>query len=271
MNVDGDGMNRVLRLERVGIYHAPAGRNPRPFRIPEGTELIEILTGGTLFFPVDGVERTFHRGAVFWHLAGEETISRTSPRDPYRCFVASFRVAERRRVLPRITCWEEPQTLEELIEEALRRFHDETVDPRYLGQYLYSRIFWEAYGYTRRQTTAALPEPVLRALALLRERLDPGVSVAELARVARVSEPNLHVLFRQHLQTTPHQYLLNCRLRRARRRLAGSECSIKALAEECGFRHLESFYRAFRRHCGMTPGEYRRRQQSGGRPPESWL
>lgn len=260
-------MNPISTLERVAIYHAPAGRNPRPMTIPEGTELIEILTGGTLFFEEDGEERMYTKGTIFWHIAGEETISRSPPDDPYRCFVASFRVAEKHRKLPRVTFWDDLSELDELIDESLRRFHDESVSPVIFGQYLYARIFWAAYEHDRRRSVSALPEALLRSLELLRNQ--PRVpSIREMAAAARVSEPNLYVLFQRHLHVTPHQYCLRHRLRRARRLLAGSALSIKLLAEECGFEHIESFYRAFRRHCGTTPQEYRKQQQLSSPPRE---
>ena len=85
--------------------------------------------------------------------------------------------------------------------------------------------------------------------------------MAQLAAKAGVSESYLYALFSKHLKSSPHQYLLNYRLRLARTRLAGSDDNIKLIAEECGFENLESFYRAFRRASGMPPGEYRRRQQ----------
>lgn len=72
------------------------------------------------------------------------------------------------------------------------------------------------------------------------------------------ASPYLYALFHKHLGVSPHQYLLNYRLRLARIRLAGSDDNIKTISEECGFENLESFYRAFRRTSGMPPGEYRR-------------
>ena len=89
-------------------------------------------------------------------------------------------------------------------------------------------------------------------------------SVRDMALRAGVSEPYLYALFHKHLGVSPHQYLLNYRLRLARIRLAGSDDNIKTISEECGFENLESFYRAFRRTSGMPPGEYRRRQQPNG-------
>ena len=143
----------------------------------------------------------------------------------------------------------------------VRRFHDETIDRSYLGDYAHRRLLWEAYIFGRRSVAAAYPKPLSRALAMLRESSRLDFTVAELAARAGISEPYLYALFSKYLSSSPHRYLLNYRLRLARIRLAGSDDNIKTISEECGFENIESFYRAFRRNSGMAPGEYRRRQQ----------
>ncbi|MFK8111682.1 MAG: helix-turn-helix domain-containing protein [Rubripirellula sp.] len=43
----------------------------------------------------------------------------------------------------------------------------------------------------------------------------------------------------------------------ARRRLQQTGLSITSVAFECGFNDLSTFYRQFKTHCGVSPGEYR--------------
>ena len=189
------------------------------------------------------------------------TVFRTPPEDPYRCLSVRFEVPEDRRCVPRISGWADDGTLDEFVDEVVRRFHDETIDRSYLGDYAHRRLLWEAYIFGRRSVAAAYPKPLSRALAMLRESSRLDFTVAELAARAGISEPYLYALFSKYLSSSPHRYLLNYRLRLARIRLAGSDDNIKTISEECGFENIESFYRAFRRNSGMAPGEYRRRQQ----------
>ena len=254
-------INRPTALVGVGIFLAPPGREIRPVMTDEGQELLEIITGGRVLFESEEGVREYERGTIFWHIEGEYTVFRTPPEDPYRCISIRFRVPEKRRTVPRVSFWSAEPELDRFVEDAFRLFHDETIDRNFLCEYLHRRVFWEAYIGNRQSRQAGLPKPLARALALLRDASRLDFSVAQLAAKAGVSEPYLYALFSKHLKSSPHQYLLNYRLRLARTRLAGSDDNIKLIAEECGFENLESFYRAFRRASGMPPGEYRRRQQ----------
>ena len=246
-------------LINVGYFEAPHGRTVTPHRIPLGSEYIEILTGGKIFFEANGQDNVYGKGAVFWHLSKEMTIHRTPPDDPYRCLVLAFKVKLRNRVLPRVTRWHDEQSAVDFSQEAQRCFHDNSYDRDVLGKYLYNRVFWEAYCYTRRKDTPDYPLPVKRAMAIIDELPAGEFPVSYLAQRAGVSEPYLFALFKKYLYISPHQYILNRRLQKAKTMLAGSEQSIKEIAFECGFFNLECFYRAFKKNCGFTPADYRRR------------
>ena len=57
----------------------------------------------------------------------------------------------------------------------------------------------------------------------------------------------------------PYQFLLRMRIDRAARLLLEKNLPVKAVAQESGFEHVESFCRAFQRIKGMTPGGFRKR------------
>jgi AraC family transcriptional activator FtrA len=94
-----------------------------------------------------------------------------------------------------------------------------------------------------------------RAWAL--ERLDRQLNVATLARHALVSPRTFARRFRAETGTTPHRWLLQQRLLRARRMLEGSQASVEEVASSCGFGSAASLRAHFRRHTGTTPTAYR--------------
>ena len=110
--------------------------------IGPGEELCEILTGGKVFFEQDGELRTFGRGTIFWHIAGDETICRTPSEDPYRCLTIRFTVMEDRRVMPRVSRWADEAGFEDFVHNAIERFHDEAIDRDILRDYLHRRLLW---------------------------------------------------------------------------------------------------------------------------------
>lgn len=110
--------------------------------------------------------------------------------------------------------------------------------------------------WTRR--IAAAPRWLVRARDCLHDRfLDPP-SVAELAQDAGVHPDYLARAFRAWFGDAIGRYVRRLRLDWAAARLAGTETSIVGIALAAGFADQSHFTRAFRRHLGVTPGDYRR-------------
>ncbi len=65
--------------------------------------------------------------------------------------------------------------------------------------------------------------------------------------------------FKARFGQPPAEYLLTCRIRRARKLLVSSSLRIGEIAGRCGFSDPLYFSRRFRLECGLTPTEYRRR------------
>jgi transcriptional regulator GlxA family with amidase domain len=78
-----------------------------------------------------------------------------------------------------------------------------------------------------------------------------------LAGRARLSAYHFLRSFRAAAGTTPHQYLLGARLRRAAALLLGSDLPVTGIAYEAGFGDLSNFIRTFRRATGRSPRAFR--------------
>jgi AraC-like DNA-binding protein len=106
-----------------------------------------------------------------------------------------------------------------------------------------------------RQPPPSRPPPVARAL----ERMDAApaspVTLAELATLSGVSRFQLLRGFAREIGTTPHAYLVQRRVRLARRLLAAGETVAEA-AINAGFADQSHLTRAFVRQFGITPGRY---------------
>jgi AraC family transcriptional regulator len=84
------------------------------------------------------------------------------------------------------------------------------------------------------------------------------VRLADAARVAGISPFHFLRMFARVIETTPHQYVVACRLRRAAALLARTDLSVTEIALEVGFEDLSNFVRTFCRAAGEWPGRYRR-------------
>ena len=90
---------------------------------------------------------------------------------------------------------------------------------------------------------------------------DPSAdhSVASLAARAGLSLRHFARLFRDEVGVTPASWVEGCRVAAARRLLEAGREAPKQVAARCGFANADTLRRAFARHVGVTPAEYRRR------------
>ena len=94
------------------------------------------------------------------------------------------------------------------------------------------------------------------SLAWARQHCTDPISVADLAQHAKLSVAQLerHVL--ALLQLTPSRWLLSLRLEFALGQLT-SDRTVAQIGLDSGFTDHSAFSRAFRRHVGVTPSDYR--------------
>ena len=64
--------------------------------------------------------------------------------------------------------------------------------------------------------------------------------------------------FRKFFGISPHSLLVRLRMERGKDLLRASNLSVKEIAQEIGYCRQHEFARAFRRHFGITPSEWRR-------------
>jgi AraC family transcriptional regulator len=98
-----------------------------------------------------------------------------------------------------------------------------------------------------------------RVLAHVEAHMDADLRLAELAALAHLSEDHFLRAFKRAVGQTPHQYLIGCRLARARRLLAEGRLPVAEIGRRCGFRNPSHFAATFRRHEGQAPAAWARR------------
>jgi AraC-like DNA-binding protein len=108
---------------------------------------------------------------------------------------------------------------------------------------------------------AARSEPVRRATALAERRYGERLTVADAAGEAYLSPSRFAHVFAAETGLPFHRYLAALRVEKARGLLAHSSLRITEVAARCGFCNQNYFAGVFRARTGMTPTEYRRKQQ----------
>jgi AraC family transcriptional regulator len=105
------------------------------------------------------------------------------------------------------------------------------------------------------------------ALARVRERIEEWIArpiaVADLAAEAGLSPFHFARAFKHSTGTTPHRYVTERRIERAKALLLDGDLPICRVALESGFTSQQHFTGQFRRFAGAPPARYRRLHRPG--------
>ncbi len=109
-----------------------------------------------------------------------------------------------------------------------------------------------------RQYKGGLPEYKLRqAIDYINEHLAENLSLEAIASVLGISSYYFCRLFKQSMGITPYQYLITCRIEKAKQLLKQHSLPLIEVALSCGFANQSSFTQKFRQIVGTTPKNYR--------------
>jgi AraC family transcriptional regulator len=139
--------------------------------------------------------------------------------------------------------------MDPLIERLALEVRDALTDPNpnapiyidYLSRAVAARLI-------RAHSTRSIPQPeakagtlsriqLNRAIDYMEENLDKPLGLPDVARAVGLSATQFARRFKQSMGSAPHQYLMRCRVERARRLLVETDNAIAHIAFACGFAH----------------------------------
>ena len=133
----------------------------------------------------------------------------------------------------------DPRELGRIMENA-KRIIDAETNSLFIYQNVLTLSFIGTLGYRLREKTqnSAIPDnerEILRVMEYIKMNLDQSLSLSDLAAFSNMSISTLNRRFARVLNTTVMQYVLQCRLEKARRLLEDGKLSKADIAAECGF------------------------------------
>ena len=111
----------------------------------------------------------------------------------------------------------------------------------------------------RASTREELWKRLNRARDYLHANLRAPIGLSDAAVAACLSPFHLLRAFQAAFGQSPHRYLTQCRLDRAKFLLEKTNIPVTAICFECGFASLGSFSSLFHKICGMSPRAWRNR------------
>lgn len=104
------------------------------------------------------------------------------------------------------------------------------------------------------------------ARRLLDRNYTTPITIEQLSQEVALSPYYLIRLFRRTYKQTPHQYLIQRRITKAKELLRSSDLSVTEICVAVGFESLGSFSTLFRKEAGLSPSAYRRSSRAIRRP-----
>lgn len=122
-----------------------------------------------------------------------------------------------------------------------------------LALYLFSCI--GDVSKNRSDCTRNIPQYIYEALTYIDTHFDEKITAQNLAEKIHVGRTTLMTEFKKHTGNTLHQYIMNCRLRKAIKLLSEGKTEYEA-AISSGFSDASSLIQCFNRVFEMTPKQY---------------
>ncbi|MBW4599951.1 MAG: AraC family transcriptional regulator [Calothrix sp. FI2-JRJ7] len=109
-----------------------------------------------------------------------------------------------------------------------------------------------------KQYTDGLPKYKLhQVIEYIRTHLENNLTLQELAGVVCISPTYFASLFKHSMGVTPHQYVMQCRIDKAKQLLRQTHLTLVEVALQVGFQNQSHFTRVFKQYTQLTPKVYR--------------
>lgn len=93
------------------------------------------------------------------------------------------------------------------------------------------------------------------ALEYINDNIENDISINELSNITNISKYHFIRIFRNQFGLSPHQYILNCKINKARAGLIRG-LSPTYIAHQLGFFDVSHLNRIFKRSFGLTPKQF---------------
>jgi AraC-like DNA-binding protein len=110
--------------------------------------------------------------------------------------------------------------------------------------------------YTEQAMQLSSSHRLAYVIQYIRQNLHNDFSIRELSDKTYMSESNFHRVFKNELNTTPVEFIINERIKLAKSLLRNPKKKIKEVYMECGFNSVSYFIRQFIQKEQMSPKEY---------------
>lgn len=112
------------------------------------------------------------------------------------------------------------------------------------------------------ESTAVQDSLAIQIMRFLNENYATRITSAQLAAALNFSAEHIEKTLKSQIGVTPHTYLTQLRLNRAKVLLERGSLPVSEIAANSGFGDVSVFFRAFRKKYGCSPSQWRQRHSA---------
>lgn len=130
---------------------------------------------------------------------------------------------------------------------------------------LYERFLETEYPTSENSDKFVESRRIQESVEYIRQNLGGDLSLAAVAKHVNYSPGYLSVIFKQELNTSFSNYVMQFRICRAKLLLTQYDATLQSIADQIGFHDTSYFVKVFKKYVGLTPNDYRKIKRKSSR------
>lgn len=122
-------------------------------------------------------------------------------------------------------------------------------------------LLMKGAGNAEKQIHSRRQQDLQRVKKYLDQNYQERITLSSLSDMFYIDKFYLARLFREQFGNSVNQYLIQVRITNAKNLLRSTDLPINEIGENCGMENTNYFCRIFKKHEGMSPGEFRKRKE----------
>ncbi len=244
---------KLPEIVNCGYFYKPASHNQTLPRVVEYFE-IEVCTdnGGITF--IDGKEIKLQKNRVFVAKPGCVRYSILPLKTIFLRFECEGELEQIIRSIPNTFFASHIDAIIEILTEIILLTEEKVKNEVLIGS-----NFLKLIDYLVRDSQFDSKEyhTMHKAKKFIEENFYKKFLSTDVADYVGLSESHFRLLFKETYGISPHNYLLNVRVQKAKQMLWENNFSMSEIAEKCGFGCQQYFNEIFKKQTGFSPKKYR--------------
>jgi AraC-like DNA-binding protein len=128
-------------------------------------------------------------------------------------------------------------------------------------QSLMSEMYYSYCGLVQKHSFKGLSSPVRKALLIINSDISANITLCSLAAMQNINASYLSSVFKKEMGQSVIEYITYKRMKKAANLLKTTSLQIQTIASHCGIMDVQYFSKLFKKHFGISPNVFRKRNK----------